>query len=132
MSKNDPATFQKIADGYMADGFFLKALALYKHILKLAPEMLDVALRVAELHQQLGLTPEALTSFHVVARLHEKAGDTRRLMETLEKMVELDSGNVPLRLRLMGCYVREGLADKAARELEKVAEHLSPEGSMKH
>src|SRR6476660_158999 len=50
--------FVRVAESYSQDGFFLKAVALYKQVLKLNPEMVDVHLKLAELHQQLGLMSE--------------------------------------------------------------------------
>ncbi len=52
------------------DGFFLKAVALYKQVLKLNPDLVDVNLKLAELHQQLGLMSEAMAYFQVVVANH--------------------------------------------------------------
>src|SRR6188508_398448 len=46
--------FTKVAESYATDGFFLKAVALYKQVQKLNPTLLEVNLKLAELHQQLG------------------------------------------------------------------------------
>ncbi|HEX6864957.1 MAG TPA: tetratricopeptide repeat protein, partial [Thermoanaerobaculia bacterium] len=52
--KNDNAQaahfFTKVAESYASDGFFLKAVALYKQVLKLDPSLMDVNLKLAELH----------------------------------------------------------------------------------
>src|SRR5262245_31685162 len=53
--------FTKVAESYAGDGFFLKAVALYKQVLKLNPALVEVNLKLAELHQQLGLMSEATT-----------------------------------------------------------------------
>src|SRR5687768_11167641 len=47
--------FTKVAESYSTDGFFLKAVALYKQVLKLNPALFEVNIKLAELHQQLQL-----------------------------------------------------------------------------
>src|SRR6478672_10867044 len=74
--KNDNAQaasyFTRVAESYSSDGFFLKAVALYKQVLKLNPNLVDINLKLADLHQQLGLMSEAMTYFQLVANHHEK------------------------------------------------------------
>ena len=47
--------FTRVAEVYAQDGFFLKAVALYKQVLKLNPDLVEVNVKLAELHQHLGL-----------------------------------------------------------------------------
>ena len=53
------ATYQQVAEQYAEQGFFLKAVAVYKTILSIDPTTIDAHLRLAELYVQLGLTPDA-------------------------------------------------------------------------
>jgi len=55
--------FLRIADFYARDGFFLKAIAMYKKICKIDPKNLECQRKLAELYQQQGLTTEAKTQF---------------------------------------------------------------------
>ena len=48
-------TYARVADQYAQQGFFLKAVAVFKQILKLDPTRLDVQLRLAENYEQLQL-----------------------------------------------------------------------------
>src|SRR5690242_15172132 len=50
--------FEKVARTYATQGFYLKAVALYKQVLKVV-ERIEVNVRLAELYQQLGLTGDA-------------------------------------------------------------------------
>jgi tetratricopeptide (TPR) repeat protein len=74
--------FTKVAESYSSDGFFLKAVALYKQVLKLNPTLIDVNLKLAELHQQLQLMSEAMAYYQLVASHYDKAGDTRASLDT--------------------------------------------------
>ncbi|WP_375767285.1 tetratricopeptide repeat protein [Archangium gephyra] len=122
--------FTKVAEGYSSDGFFLKAVALYKQVLKLNPNLLDVNLKLAELHQQLGLMSEAMAYFQIVANHYDKAGDVKNSLDTLKKMVDLDPENVASKIKLAELYARENMPREAAQEFKKAAEYLKRNNRM--
>jgi tetratricopeptide (TPR) repeat protein len=130
--KNDnvqaAAFFTRVAECYSGDGFFLKAVALYKQVLRLNPELVEVNLKLAELHQQLGLLTEAMSFFQTVVAHHEKRGDTRATFDTLKKMVDLDPENVASRLKLAELYAREGMGGEALHEFRRAADHFQKNG----
>jgi tetratricopeptide (TPR) repeat protein len=130
--KNDnvqaAAFFTRVAECYAGDGFFLKAVALYKQVLRLNPELVEVNLKLAELHQQLGLLTEAMAFFQTVVAHHEKRGDTRATFDTLKKMVDLDSENVSSRLKLAELYAREGMGGEALLEFRRAADYFQKNG----
>jgi tetratricopeptide (TPR) repeat protein len=116
--------FTRVAEVYAQDGFFLKAVALYKQVLKLNPELVEVNVKLAELHQHLGLMTEAMAFFQVVVAHHERRGDTRATFATLKKMVDLDPENVSSRLKLAELYAREQMGGEALAEFKRSAEWL--------
>jgi tetratricopeptide (TPR) repeat protein len=116
--------FTKVAESYSSDGFFLKAVALYKQVLKLNPNLLEVNLKLAELHQQLGLMSESMAYFQIVAHHYDKAGDTKASLDTLKKMVDLDPENVASKIKLAELYARENMAREATQEFKRAAEYL--------
>jgi tetratricopeptide (TPR) repeat protein len=130
--KNDnvqaAAFFTRVAECYSGDGFFLKAVALYKQVLRLNPELVEVNLKLAELHQQLGLLTEAMAFFQTVVAHHEKRGDTRATFDTLKKMVDLDPENVASRLKLAELYAREGMGGEALLEFRRAADYFKKNG----
>src|SRR5205823_1046712 len=91
--------FEKVARTYSAQGFYLKAVALYKQVLKVI-DRVEVNVRLAELYQQLGLVGDATKEWQTVAAYHEKVGDTKASLDTLRKLVDLDPDNVAARIRL--------------------------------
>ncbi|MGC4122292.1 MAG: tetratricopeptide repeat protein [Myxococcales bacterium] len=116
--------FLKVAESYAADGFFLKAVAVYKQVLKLNPNLVDVNLKLAELHQQLGLMSDAMAQFQLVANHYEKSGNIRASLDTLRKMVDLDPENVASRIKLAELYARENMNPEAIAEFGRAAEYL--------
>jgi len=116
--------FTRVAEIYAQDGFFLKAVALYKQVLKLNPDLVEVNVKLAELHQHLGLMTEAMAFFQVVVVHHERKGDTKSTFATLKKMVDLDPENVSSRLKLAELYAREQMGGEALGEFKRAAEWL--------
>src|SRR5207237_3186722 len=83
-------TFGKIADHYGKDGFFLKAIAIYKKINKLDPSKLDVYAKLADLYAKQGLDMEAKSQYQVLADYYQKHGDAGNALLIYRKILELD------------------------------------------
>ena len=118
-TRRPPHYFTKVAESYAQDGFFLKAVALYKQVLKLDPDLVDVNLKLAELHQQLRLMSEAMAYFQVVANHYDKQGDTKAVAGHPEE----DGGPGPgerrqPRIKLAELYAREQMSDEALARVQ--------------
>ncbi|MBI5548186.1 MAG: tetratricopeptide repeat protein [Deltaproteobacteria bacterium] len=116
--------FLKVAESYAADGFFLKAVAVYKQVLKLNPTLIEVNLKLAEIHQQMWLMSDAMAQYQLVANHYEKSGNLRASLDTLRKMVDLDPDNIASRIKLAELYAREGMNGDAIAEFSRAAEYL--------
>src|SRR6266481_7897165 len=115
--------FEKVARTYSQQGFYLKAVALYKQVLKVI-DRVEVSIRLAELYQQLGLVGDATKEWQTVAAHYEKAGDTKASLDTLKKLVDLDPDNVAARIRLGEQYARQENPIEAVSELRRAAQYL--------
>ncbi|MGA9522749.1 MAG: tetratricopeptide repeat protein, partial [Myxococcaceae bacterium] len=116
--------FTRVADSYANDGFSMKAIALFKKVLKLDPSLIDINLKLAELHQQHQLMSEAMAYFQAVANHHDKNGNVRASLDILKKMVDLDPENVASRIKLAELYARESMNAEAQQEFKRAAEYL--------
>src|SRR5438552_10256124 len=119
--------FEKVARTYGAQGFYLKAVALYKQVLKVV-DRVEVNVRLAELYQQLGLIGDATKEWQTVAAYYEKIGDTKQSLDTLRKLVDLDPDNVAARIRLGEQYARQDQLIEAVAELRRAAQYLQRNG----
>src|SRR5256714_52892 len=119
--------FEKVARTYSQQGFYLKAVALYKQVLKVI-ERVEVNIRLAELYQQLGLVGDATKEWQTVAAHYEKSGDTKSSLDTLKKLVDLDPDNVAARIRLGEQYARQDNLLEAVAELRRAAQDLQRNG----
>ncbi|MGE0401545.1 MAG: tetratricopeptide repeat protein [Kofleriaceae bacterium] len=117
-------TYLKVARFYHEQGFFLKAVAVYKQILKLDPRLVDVILKLAELYRQLGLMTDAMQHFESVAAHFHREGNTKEALATVRKLVDLDPENIATRIKLAELYSKEGLVEEAAQEFSVACDQL--------
>ncbi|MBA3460036.1 MAG: tetratricopeptide repeat protein [Deltaproteobacteria bacterium] len=122
--QNATETYLKVARFYHEQGFFLKAVAVYKQILKLDPRLVDVILKLAELYKQLGLMSDAMQHFESVAAHFHREGNTKEALATVKKLVDLDPENIATRIKLAELYSKEGLVEEAATEFTVACEQL--------
>ncbi len=123
-------TYQGVADHYAAQGFFLKAIAVYKQILKLDPSRLDAQVRLGEMYEQLQLISDAMSVFEDVSTGYMRAGDTDGALRMLGKMVDLDPEHIPVRIKYAEALSRAGRTQDAAVEFEQGAQLLKDQGRL--
>jgi tetratricopeptide (TPR) repeat protein len=121
-------TYLKVARFYHDQGFFLKAVAVYKQILKIDPRLVDVILKLAELYRQLGLMSDAMQHFESVAAHFHREGNTKEALATVKKLVDLDPENIATRIKLAELYSKETLVSEAATEFQVACEQLRRQG----
>jgi pilus assembly protein FimV len=121
-------TYLKVARFYHEQGFFLKAVAVYKQILKLDPRLVDVILKLAELYRQLGLMSDAMQHYESVAAHFHREGNTKEALDTVKKLVDLDPENIATRIKLAELYSKEGLVEDAVVQFNMACEQLRRQG----
>ncbi|HWM86213.1 MAG TPA: tetratricopeptide repeat protein [Kofleriaceae bacterium] len=117
-------TYLRVAKFYSEQGFYLKAVAVYKQILKLDPRLVEVNLKLAELYRQLGLLSDAMQHFEMVAAFFHREGKTREALATIRQLVDLDPENVATRIKLAELYSKEGMVEDAVTEFGHACEYL--------
>ena len=122
--------FKQIGDGYAADGFTVKAIAMYKKLTKLNPSNVAVVQRLAELYTQQGLYNDARQQYLQLAEGFIKAKDLPGAAKVFQKMLEIDPDNVSLQSKLADLYVKMGKKDDAKGIFLRAATSLFERGSM--
>lgn len=117
-------TYLKVARFYQDQGFFLKAVAVYKQILKLDPRLVEVNLKLAELYRQLGLLSDAMQHFESVAAHFHREGKTKEALATVRQLVDLDPENIATRIKLAELYSKEGMNGEAVQEFSVACDQL--------
>ena len=118
------STYEAVASHYSRDGFFLKAVAVYKQILKLDPGLIRIYVSLGELYQQLGLINEAMKQFQVVVKHYESQGLVKESLDTLKKMTQLEPENYTNKIKLAELYHKEGHEDDSKELFLGIAEEL--------
>lgn len=123
--------FTKIAEFYSADGFLLKAIAIYKKINKLDPNYMEAYQKLADLYSQQGLVMEAKSQYQTVAEHYLKGGQLDRTREIFEKLLKLAPDDLKTRLALAELCVREKKIDQAVQQYLGVAQELDRRDMLK-
>ncbi len=96
-------------------GFYLKAIAVYKQVLKLE-DSLEVHSKLAELYIKQKLTADAISEYSYILSSFEKKGKTQEVAELLKKMLDVDTENNAVRLKLADIYLKQGFDKDALSE----------------
>ena len=127
--KDAIACFLRIAEHYGAQDFNLKAIAMYKKIDRLQPRDPEIAEKLAHLYSVQGLIVDARAQYLIVAEAHSKAGESRKGLNVLRKIADLDPENTDIRIKLAEGYLRENLTSEAAAAFVVAGEHLLTKGA---
>jgi tetratricopeptide (TPR) repeat protein len=132
VNRNDEAVkvYGKIADHYSRDGFFLKAIAIYKKINKLDPSKLDVYAKLADLYAKQGLAMEAKSQYQVLADYYMKHGDPGNALATYRKISELDPNSINVHVKLADLYSQNNQTAEALKEYDRVGRMLLKRGML--
>jgi tetratricopeptide (TPR) repeat protein len=132
INRNDEAVkvFIKIAEHYARDGFFLKAIAIYKKINKLDPSKLEVYAKLADLYAKQGLAMEAKSQYQVLADYYLKHGDPANALGIYKKISELDPNSINVHVKLADLYSQNNKTAEALKEYDRVGRMLLKRGML--
>jgi tetratricopeptide (TPR) repeat protein len=118
------AQFARIAGHFMEEGFYPKAGALYKKILKISPDDETAQLNLAEIAARLGLLADARNYFNAVANRRRANGDRRGADEIVLRLGDLDPADVDARVAAARVQAHAGDAAGAAARFRQLYEDL--------
>ncbi len=132
MGNNETAieNYVTVAHHYASQGFYMKAIAVFKQILKINNTLIHINIELGEMYQNLGLLTEAMGQYQLVANYYEEKGEVYKSLETLKKMANLDPLNVESRITLAELYSRQGMTKEAIDEFQSAATFLKKENRM--
>jgi len=131
-SKNTEAyeQYESVAKYFSSNGFYLKAIAIYKQMQRLDPSQIALFNRLAELNEKQGLLGNAMAEYRNLVDYYGRNGMIADELKTLEKMRDLDLNNLNIRVKLAEVYARNEREDEGYAELEAVLEILSDKGDF--
>ncbi|MBL0224947.1 MAG: tetratricopeptide repeat protein [Geobacteraceae bacterium] len=117
-----------IGKNFSANGFYLKAIAIYTKLQGMFPGDIPIALTLAGLNEKHGLTANALAEYKRVYDCYEKNSETEEALGILEKMQAVDAHNINIRLKLAEAYFSAGKKDESYTSFSKLASLLQERG----
>lgn len=120
--------FETIGRHFSKNGFYLKAIAVYKQLQKLFPADYLISLTLAELNEKHGLTANALSEYKLVFDYYEKSGNSAEALKILDKMQAVDPGNVPIKIKLAEACYQNNKKDESYALFSKTASILQERG----
>jgi len=122
--------YAKVAEFYSRDGFYLKAIAVWKKINKNDPTVLEPYLNLADLYSKQGLMVDAKAQYEWVFNECIKRGRVREAGDALKKLADIDPSDLKVRSRLAELYIRDGNSAKAVEEHIAIADELGKKGHL--
>jgi tetratricopeptide (TPR) repeat protein len=121
--------FLRIAEHYREEGFQSKAIAMYKKIDRLNPRSPEIANKLAVLYESQGLVVDARAQYMIIAEAWLRDGQSRKALEILRKVADLEPHNTETRIKLAQGYMRERMPDEAAEAFREAGAQLLARGA---
>jgi tetratricopeptide (TPR) repeat protein len=121
--------FAKIAESYSTDGFFLKAIAIFKKINKIDPTRLDIYERLAVLYTKQGLTHDARSHYLTLAEQLLKRNDIAGAISAFASIAAMDPADLKIQARLGDLHRVAGQTAQAVARYDAIAGMLQRSGA---
>ena len=113
--------FTKAASIFREDGFYLKAMALYKKILNISPSEVEILVSFAELNAEKNLIGVASDNLFAAAEIYIKKGATEKALDLYKKILGLSPDNIELKIKIAEFYLKFGLKEDAIKVYQSIA-----------
>ncbi|HEX2342431.1 MAG TPA: tetratricopeptide repeat protein [Vicinamibacterales bacterium] len=120
--------YVRIAEHFAKEGFYPKAAALYKKILKVRPDDETALLQLAEVSARLGLLADAKSQLGTVIKQRQTRGDMKGANELVVRLGALDPGDFDARLTAARVMAEMGKGVDAAARFRQIADELRERG----
>jgi len=122
--------YQRIAEFFASDGFFLKGIAIYKKINRLDPQRTDVYERLADLYFKQGLVVEGRQQLVTLADWFLRSRRMEDGIRTYRKLVELEPTNFQARAKLVDLLIQAGDVREVGLQIEALSRALLGRGML--
>src|SRR5262245_4736200 len=120
--------YDKIAEQFSASGFYPKAIAIIKKILKVDPQRTEALVRLGELNIKQKLPGEARTWLLQAADVYLKTREFAKAREVYEKLVQAEPDNFVHAVRLAEARAAEGDPARAGKDLITLGGRMAAAG----
>ena len=121
-------SFKKAAEIFNKTGFTLKAIALYKKVLNIKPDQVDVFLLMGKLNAERGMVGNANENYLAAASYFTKQGQKSKAIDIYKTLCELNPDNFSLAQKLAELYLGEGFEREGINKCIELAEKKFDQG----
>lgn len=122
--------YHRSADFFRKEGFSLKALALYKKIINLNISDSAALIALGELSEEKGLTTDATKYYLAATDSLLKENRKNEIVEIYKRIINLSPSNIPLREKIAGLFLKEGLTYDALTEYLNIAKYYEEKNNL--
>ena len=124
------AQYKRIADHFRDDGFYPKAAALYKKLLKLNPQDEESQLNLADVSQKQGLLADAKAHLNAVAARRRQRGDQAGAAALVVQLGSIDPADFDARRAAARTLADRGDSEAASSRFRGLYDDLAVKGRM--
>lgn len=121
---------QKLADLYIERGLLDLAENVYREILKIDRENLEIWNFLIQTHLQIGLEEDLVDDYLDLAEIYLEDDSTKEALEQLRKVIDAQPGNVDVRRRYIDVYLQIGLENDLVDDYLELADALVERGDV--
>jgi len=121
-SKNDAVEyFMLAANKFRSDGFYEKAMAIYKKTLNIVPSQYGALIALAELNAEKGLISNAIMYYIKAAEKISREGKIDKTIEIYSTILDLTPSDIKIKTKIADLWLNKGLPEKAANDYASIA-----------
>lgn len=105
----------KAATAFRAGGVALKAIAVFKKILKIDPNQFLAYKCLADLNAERGLTSNAVADYLALSKLYLKASRPKEALETYRAVVKLEASNLDARRQMAELCLKQSWSEEGVK-----------------
>ncbi|HPB29895.1 MAG TPA: tetratricopeptide repeat protein [Candidatus Sumerlaeota bacterium] len=131
-SKTEEALNQqkKLADLYIDRGLLDLAENVYRDIIDMDPENIEIWNFLIQTHLQIGLEEDLLDDYQTLGDIYLARGAVKDALQQYKKIVEIDPINVDARRRYIDAYLQIGLENDLVDDYLQLADALVEKGDV--
>jgi tetratricopeptide (TPR) repeat protein len=122
--------YQRIAEHFATDGFFLKSIAIYKKVNRLDPRRTETYERLADLYFKQGLVVEGRQQLQTLADWFLRAKQSQDAVRVYRRLVELEPANLQARAKLVDLSLQLGDVAGVGAEIDALGRSLLGRGML--
>ncbi len=118
------AHYMRLGEVYRVDGLYVRAIAVYKKVLKLDPSYTEASLACADMYAEQGLIAEAKLQLQGIAEQYVKRGEPPKALAIYERLIRIHPGHRPTVSRIAEILIRTPRVQEALADLNGLRERL--------